>query len=248
MTGSPAPDRMGRIPVPTFHRAEPPACRERHAGLTLVPALSTALYYVLPPGLQSSVTVQLLPQVLAYLAFAVWSTGNRPVIGHLGLEPEHGLRGLSWGIPVGLALGLLNSWVILQVVPGLGADIEFLKHTPHAQVPIWLMVPWVIVVIALFVEVNFRGFQLGRWLALFDRAPLLGASRTAPVAAVSVSALLFAFDPFMVETFQHLHWIAVWDAVVWGCLWLKLRNLYATITAHAVEVIVMYLTVRAAFT
>ncbi len=235
------------MPVSTLHPTAP-SSRERLAGLVLVPALSTALYYVLPPDLQRSVAVQMLPQMLAYLAFAVWSAGNRLVVARLGLVPEQSLRGLSWGIPVGLALGLINSWVILQVVPGFGADIEFLKDTPHAQVPVWLMVPWVIVVIALFVEVNFRGFQLGRWLALFDRAPLPGASRTAPVAAVSVSALLFAFDPFMVETFQHLHWIAVWDAVVWGCLWLKLRNLYATITAHAVEVIVMYLTVRAAFT
>lgn len=222
--------------------------RERLAGLALLPALATGLYYVLPPDLRGSVTVQCLPQVLGYLAFAVWSAGNRHVVGRLGLEPGQSRRGLSWGIPVGLALGTVNSWVILRVVPALGADIEFLKGTPHAQVPAMLMVPWAIVVIALLVEVNFRGFQLGRWLALFGQAPLPGAGRAAPVAAVSVSALLFAFDPFMVGTFQHLHWIAVWDGLVWGCLWLKLRNLYATIAAHAVEVIIMYLTVRTAFT
>lgn len=222
--------------------------RERLAGLALVPALTTGLYYLLPPGLQGSVTVQCLPQLLGYLALAVWSTGNRQVIGRLGLEPGQSLRGLARGIPVGLALGVINSWVILRVVPWLGADIEFLKATPHARVPAVLMVPWAIVVIALCVEVNFRGFQLGRWLALFGQASRPGARRAAPVAAVSASALLFACDPFMVGTFHHLHWIAVWDGVVWGGLWLKLRNLYATIAAHAVEVIIMYLAVRAAFT
>lgn len=226
--------------------AQPP--RERLSWLALVPAFATVLYYALPPGPQSSVAVQLLPQLLGYLAFAVWSTGNGQVMGRLGLAPSRSSRGLFWGIPVGLALGVLNSWVILQIVPGLGADIEFLKETPHARVPVLLMLPWTITLIALFVEVNFRGFQLGRWLALVEQAPPVAVHRAAPAAAVSVSALLFAFDPFMVATFQHLHWIAVWDGVVWGCLWLKLRNLYATITAHAVEVIVMYLAVRTAFT
>lgn len=248
MKGALAPNRVGSMPIPSPHRAGPPRSAERLAGLTLVPAVSTGLFYALPPGLQGSVIVQLLPQLIGYLAFAVWGACNRQVIGRLGLEPARGLRGLAWGIPVGFALGGINSWVILGLVPELGADIEFLTGTPHAQLPALLMVPWAILVIALFVEVNFRGFQLGRWLALVDQAPLLRASRATPVAAVSISALLFAFDPFMVATFQYLHWIAVWDGVVWGCLWLKLRNLYATISAHAVEVIIMYLAVRAAFT
>ena len=97
------------------------------------------------------------------------------------------------------------------------------------------MMPWFIVLIACFVEINFRGFLLGRLLAL-------GLPSTLAIAA---SAVLFAFDPFMVATFKHLHWIAVWDGLVWGLLWVRLRNLYATIVAHAVEVILMYSVVRA---
>jgi thiamine transporter ThiT len=62
--------------------------------------------------------------------------------------------------------------------------------------------------------------------------------------ALIASALIFAFDPFMVNTFQHLHWIAVWDGLIWGIIWLRTRNLYITIVAHAVEVIVMYSSVK----
>jgi thiamine transporter ThiT len=50
----------------------------------------------------------------------------------------------------------------------------------------------------------------------------------------------------MVATFRHLHWIALWDGCVWGLLWLLARNLYATIVAHAVEVILVYSAVRVA--
>lgn len=238
---------MGRTAVLTTHRPDAPNPGERLALLTLVPALGTALYYVLPAGMQRAGIVQLLPQVLGYLALGLWSAANRQVIGRLGLAPRRGSRGIAWGVPVGLLLGVINSWVILRVVPALDAEIEFLKATPHAQAPAWLMLPWAIVAIALFVEVNFRGFQLGRWLALFEQSGPASARRAAPVAAIGISALLFAFDPFMVATFRHLHWIALWDGLVWGCLWMKLRNLYATITAHAVEVLVLYLIVRDAF-
>ncbi len=96
------------------------------------------------------------------------------------------------------------------------------------------MVPWFILFIAVMVESNFRGFLLGRLLALGFPAP----------AAVLTSALLFAFDPFLVATFQHLHWIAVWDGLVWGTLWVRFRNLYVPILAHAVEVIVLYVVMR----
>jgi hypothetical protein len=66
--------------------------------------------------------------------------------------------------------------------------------------------------------------------------------------ALIISTLTFAFDPFMVNTFQHLHWIALWDGLIWGTLLLSSGNLWITIVAHAVEVIVMYLAIRAALT
>jgi membrane protease YdiL (CAAX protease family) len=47
-----------------------------------------------------------------------------------------------------------------------------------------------------------------------------------------------------VNTFQHLHWIALWDGFIWGIIYLRTRNLYITIVAHAVEVIAMYSAVR----
>jgi membrane protease YdiL (CAAX protease family) len=58
------------------------------------------------------------------------------------------------------------------------------------------------------------------------------------------SALVFAFDPFMVNTFKQVHWIALLDGLVWAVLWIRTRNLYATIVAHAIEVIIVYSAVR----
>jgi membrane protease YdiL (CAAX protease family) len=127
-------------------------------------------------------------------------------------------------------------FVILKGAPGLGYDITFLTQTPHARIPFLVMIPWFVCVIAVFVEINFRGYILGRLLALSVPAPL----------AVVLSAMLFSFDPFMVATFRYLHWIAVWDGIVWGMMWLRFANLYAVITAHAVEVMIMYCVVRAA--
>jgi hypothetical protein len=49
----------------------------------------------------------------------------------------------------------------------------------------------------------------------------------------------------MVQTFRHLHWIAVWDGLVWGIIRVRTRNLFITVVAHATEVIIMYCAVRA---
>jgi membrane protease YdiL (CAAX protease family) len=106
------------------------------------------------------------------------------------------------------------------------------------------MVPWFICGIAFFVELNFRGFLLGRLAALESRLWKSGMAQCFSPLALIASALIFAFDPFMVNTFQYLHWIAVWDGLIWGIIWLRTRNLYITIVAHAVEVIVMYSSVK----
>ena len=134
--------------------------------------------------------------------------------------------------------------MILSAYPYLGYDISFLKTTLHGRLPLLVMVPWFICGIALLVELNFRGFLLGRLAALESRLWRSGlAQRLSPLALITC-ALVFAFDPFMVNTFQHLHWIALWDGLIWGIIWLRTRNLYITIVAHAVEVIVMYSAVR----
>ena len=69
---------------------------------------------------------------------------------------------------------------------------------------------------------------------------LFGDSLAGRTAAVVISALVFAHDPFMVHVFQHLHVIAVWDGLVWGILLLRTGSLYATMAAHTVEVWMLY--------
>lgn len=213
---------------------------ERLAWLAGLPIAATAGFYILPSDLQQHPAIQFLPQALAYAALALWALQNFNSAARLGLQPSLLQQGLRWGTATGLALGLLNTAVILYLTPWLGFAIGFLRDTPHAKIPVLVMLPWFIMFIALFVEINFRGFLLGRLLALLSGLP-------APIAigtALAVSAIIFSFDPFMVVTFRHLHWIAVWDGLVWGLLWVRLRNLYVPIVAHAVEVMVMYSIVR----
>jgi membrane protease YdiL (CAAX protease family) len=206
--------------------------------------VTTGLYYALPPRLQDQPAILFLPQVLAYLGLAVWATQNSLITERLGLKLHQLRQGLRWGTVTGLILGLLNVSVILRVVPWLGRNIEFLRETPHAQVPVALMLPWTILLIAVAIELNFRGFLLGRLLTLCENSRLGRRAWVGPGLAVGVSATAFAFDPFMVVTFKHLHWIAMWDGIVWGIMWVRLRNLWATIIAHAVEVMVMYTIIK----
>jgi hypothetical protein len=217
---------------------------ERGAALALLPVAATLDYYALPDWLQTQPLVQFAPQLIGYLAFALWASHNGSILSRVGLQWRHLTRGAILGAVTGLALGCLNSLVILRFVPSLGWDITFLKETPHAQIPVLIMMPWFIIGIAIAVELNFRGFLLGR-LAALELLLWRGAGlQRLPPLALFTSAAVFAFDPFLVSTFRHLHWIALWDGLVWGLLWLATRNLYATIVAHAVEVLVVYSAVR----
>lgn len=219
---------------------------EQRAALALLPIAATIAFYLLPASWQEHTLVQFAPQLLAYLALVLWTTHNRPMIPRLGLHPQGLTSGFRRGLVIGLGLGGLNTILILNAMPALGFDITFLKDTPHARIPLLLMLPWVICGIALFVEINFRGFLLGRLASLEShmwRSP--GLQRLSPLALIA-SAIAFSFDPFMVATFRHLHWIAVCDGLVWGAVRLKTGNLYIPIVAHAVEVMVMYSAVRAA--
>ena len=224
--------------------APSPPTDERGAALALLPVAATIDYYALPGWLQSQPLVQFAPQLIGYLAFALWASRNDSILNRIGFQRSQWRQGLRFGTVTGTILGCVNSLVILSLVPSLGWDITFLKDTPHARVPVQIMLPWFIAGIALLVEINFRGFVLGR-LAVIESALWRGATfqRLSPFALLS-SALIFAFDPFMLATFQHLHWIAVYDGVVWGLLWLLTRNLYATIAAHTVEVVIVYSAVR----
>lgn len=224
--------------------APPAQAKEWGAALALLPIAATLAFYAIPASLQEQTLVLFAPQIAAYLALSLWAAYNRDVISRLGLEKGNLRNGLRWGLPTGLLLGCMNTFVILSAYPHLGYDISFLKTTPHGRLPLMAMVPWFICGIAFLIELSFRGFLLGRLSALESglwRSEF--AQRFSPLA-LTTSALIFAFDPFMVNTFQHLHWIAVWDGLIWGAIYLRTRNLYLTIVAHAVEVMVMYSAVR----
>jgi membrane protease YdiL (CAAX protease family) len=225
-------------------RTAPAQAKEWGAALALLPTAATLGFYALPTSLQEQTLILFAPQIIAYLALGVWITRNRDIVSRFGLEKRNVRNGLRWGLLTGLLLGCLNTFVILSVYPYLGYDISFLKTTPHGRLPFLFMVPWFICGIAFFIELNFRGFLLGRLATLESglwRSSL--AQQLSPLALIA-GALIFAFDPFMVNTFQPLHWIAVWDGLIWGAIWLRTKNLYITIVAHAIEVIVMYSAVR----
>ena len=222
---------------------------ERVAWLALVPIGLTAGFYLLPASAQQNLFLQFLPQFVAYGVLFLWWKANADVLPALGLSWDRSTLGVRWGIGTGCILGMVNSTVILWVVPALGGDVLFLAGTPHARMPLFVMIPWFTVLIASVVELNFRGFLLGRLEYLCCRwLPVTGAYglRLGLIIAMLVSALVFAFDPFMVMTFRHLHWIAVWDGLIWAGLFLWWRNLATVIAAHAVEVMILYLSVKTA--
>lgn len=223
--------------------------KEIAPGLAFLPVFATIGFYLLPPTWQSQLTIQFAPQLLAYLTLGIWARLNVGRLVKLGLPLDNLYPGLFWGAITGIALGTLNTGIILYVMPAWGVDIRFLSQTPHAQVPFWFMVPWFIIMIAMMVELNFRGFLLGRLLVFFHDVLHTDHSsahrnRVQIFLPLSISALTFSFDPFMVTTFRHLHWIAVWDGLVWGWLLIRMHNLYAVMTAHAVEVVMLYLIIR----
>ena len=225
-------------------RTAPAQAKEWGAALALLPTAATLGFYALPTLLQEQTLILFAPQILAYLALAVWAMRNRDIVSRLGLEKWNVRNGLRWGLLTGLFLGCLNTFVILSIYPHLGYDISFLKTTPHGRLPLLVMVPWFICGIAFLIELNFRGFLLGRLVALESGLWRSGLAQQLSPLALIASALIFAFDPFMVNTFQQLHWIALWDGLIWGAIWLRTKNLYITIVAHAIEVIVMYSAVR----
>ena len=114
---------------------------ERVAGLAFLPIVAIFGFYFLPLNWQSNVLIQFIPQICAFLALGLWASYNTNRLAKLGLEVHKIGRGLKWGSGTGILLGCLNASVILYLVPALGGDITFLRDTPHAQLPFWVMVP-----------------------------------------------------------------------------------------------------------
>ncbi len=176
----------------------------------------------------------LLPQGLSYLCLAGWAVATRATLRDLGLSGDRNTRAALWGGLAGIGTALFNLFVIVKVTPWLGGSFAFLRETPHAQMPPLLMLSVGIPLIAVLVELNFRGFILGRLLVLFRHVP------AGQALAIGLSALAFSFDPFMTGVFRIYHWLALSDGLAWGWLFSATRNLVTTVTAHAVEVMLVY--------
>lgn len=182
-----------------------------------------------------------LPQGVSYLSLVLWLCVNHDGLTKLGIHRRNLALSCLLGVATGLLTGAINLLVILKLTPFLGESYAFLRNTPHARSPFLLMMPFGISLIAVLVELNFRGFLLGRLLTLWKR-------RSGGVAlAIVLSALTFSFDPFMVATFHTYHWLALSDGLIWGYLFYRTGNLLSTILAHAVEVMITYTTLTLLF-
>ena len=231
-------------PEPGLHTYTTQA-EERGAAQALLPVAATLDYYALPPSFKDRPWFNshhrfapISPSAFGPRTTATSYLGlgwrmEKPGMAYAGDSRQAGSRPPEY---VRDSLGRIHIW----------AMTSFPEIHAAWPLPFWVMVPWFICGIASFVELNFRGFLFGRLAALESHLWRSGlVQRLSPLALVTC-ALTFAFDPFMVNTFQHLHWIALWDGLMWGMIWLRTRNLYITIVAHAVEVIVMYSAVRTA--
>jgi len=203
-----------------------------------LPPLAAIFYYV---ALAPSRALLLLftPQLLAYIAMAAgWREGDAEAIG---LRADQWGSSLLKGSILGLVLGGMNLWILVKGAPLLGKDPGFLRETPHARLPFWLMFPVGLFLVALFVEVNFRGWFLSRLLHFAQRR---GLAAWSGAGAVLGSALVFSFDPFMVAYFGIFHWLALSDGILWGFLRLRTRSIWAPVAAHTVEVWLIYLVLK----
>ncbi len=203
----------------------------------LLPFSATGFYYLfLFPS--SRLRHVFLPLIFSLIALSIWIKLNPKRSWKLYLRKNSWKGAVSKGIAVGTGLGILNLFVIVKLTPWLGYSNEFLRETPHADFPLWVMFPFGILIISFLVEVLFRGWILGRFLNLFR------GTRAGTCFAVLLSALYFSFDPFMVIYFKGYHWLALTDGVVWGGLLLKTGNLFSSISAHTVEVWIVYLVLK----
>lgn len=206
-------------------------------GALLIPLSATFFYYIFLFPSDRLLHV-FLPLVLSSFALAAWLIQNSDRSEKLYLCRKGWREAISKGMAFGIVLGFSNLLVITRISPWLGYSNEFLRETPHAGFPLWAMFPFGILAVSFIVELLFRGWILGRLLRLF-RAKRGGASW-----AMLLSALYFSFDPFMVLYFKGYHWLALTDGIIWAGLLLKTENLFSTISAHTVEVWIVYLVLK----
>ncbi len=207
--------------------------KEPSSWLLLIPLGSILVYYIFfYPS--SHLLLVFTPLILTLFSLIGWWRWDGGGFQHLRLRKEGLKEAVLMGAGAGAVLALFNLFVILKLTVWFGHSYDFLQQTPHAHLPIWLMLPFGILLISFIVELLFRGWILGRLWMLTKNMP--GGA----YLSILLSALVFSFDPFMVVYFRGYHWLALSDGLVWGGLLLKTQNLASTIAAHTVEVWIVY--------
>ncbi|HLF85776.1 MAG TPA: CPBP family intramembrane glutamic endopeptidase [Nitrospiria bacterium] len=204
---------------------------ERFNWLVFIPILANILYYLLPPK-KANTALLFFPQILSYVMMIAWSCINKP--SNIRINTANYKASIIYGFAVGLITGATNLFFILKVTGWLGQDYEFLRETPHAKMPFLLMMPFGIILISAFVEINFRGFILSRFLTIFRN------SSGGAFAAIAISSIVFATDPFMLFYFKIFAWLALFDGLIWGYLYYRTGNILGPIAAHSICVMIVY--------
>ncbi len=199
--------------------------------LVFIPILANILYYLLPSK-EANTALLFFPQILSYVMMIAWSCINKP--SNIRINPANYKASIIYGFAAGLITGATNLFFILKITGWLGQDYEFLRETPHAKMPFLLMMPFGIILISAFVEINFRGFILSRFLAMFRN------SSGGVFAAIAISSIVFATDPFMLFYFKILAWLALFDGLIWGYLFYRTGNILGPIAAHSICVMMVY--------
>ena len=176
--------------------------RPRGAALALLPLTATFPYYALPLELRQPPSISSFLNSVPMPPSLTWRAAST-------IPPPGGLthrQSRSARPPLGAYLpGQVPARSITRrsLVPSWRLSIS----RPHAPCPNSPLRHGA-VVHPFFIDLRRVGTLWIFWGGCWPGTP---AS-----IAVPVSAPLFVFDPFLVATFQHLHWIAVWDGLVWG--------------------------------
>ena len=169
--------------APLTHATQAP---ERGAALVLCPVAALFPFIVLPIDSPAATALSVSPPTQRICSSIAVGQAQQRIRSAPRPHPDTLSAGPSLGTRRWSLLGSINALVILYLVPHLGGDYRFLADTPHAKIPMWIMLPWFIGFIAVMVELNFRGFQLGRLLRL---EALTIYSRTDKCAAVCLRSL-----------------------------------------------------------
>jgi len=204
---------------------------ERCNWLVFIPILANIVYFMFPPK-ETNIAFLFIPQILSYVTMILWSCINKKF--NIRINPANYKASIIYGFAAGLITGAINLFFILKVTGWLGQDYEFLRETPHAKIPFLLMMPFGIIMVSSFVEINFRGFIMSRFLTMFRN------NSGGAFAAIAISSIVFATDHFMLFYFKIFAWLALFDGIIWGYLYYRTGNILGPIAAHSICVMIVY--------